>query len=59
MVEAVGECVKEGVRMVVEGEELTGRGELRVVAGLETGEASVRMDGCGRGGIGDDWAGED
>jgi hypothetical protein len=58
-VEAVGECVdEEDVRMVVEGEEL-GRGELWVVAGLETGDASVRMEGCGRGGIGDDWAGEE
>lgn len=49
---------EEDVRMVVEGEEL-GRGELWVVAGLETGDASVRMEGCGRGGIGDDWAGEE
>ena len=55
----MGECVEEGVRMVVEGEELIGRGELWVVAGLETGDASVRMEGCERVGIGDDWAGED
>lgn len=51
--------VEEGER-TVEGEELViRRGELWVVAGLETEVASERMDGCGRGGIGDDWEGEE
>jgi hypothetical protein len=60
MVEAVGEgVVEEGERMV-EGEELEiKRGELWVVVGLETGVASERMEGCGRGGIGDDCEGEE
>jgi len=54
-VEAVGECVVEEGERMVEGEELViRRGELWVVAGLEAEVASERMDGCGRGGIGDD-----
>ncbi len=61
IVEAVRECgLEEGERMVVEGEELVrGRGELWVVAGLETGGDRERMEGGGRGGAGDDCEGED
>lgn len=58
----MGECVVEERERTVEGEELVirrGEGELWVVAGLEAEVASERMDGCGRGGIGDGWEGEE
>ena len=58
--EAVGECVvEEGERMVETEGLVRTRGELLLVAGLETGDASERIEGCGRGGIGDDWEGEE
>jgi hypothetical protein len=45
---------------MVEGDGLvTGRGELMVVAGLDMGGDRERMEGCGRGGTGDGWEGED
>lgn len=45
---------------MVEGEGLaTRRGELMVVAGLDTGGDKERMEGCGRGGTGNGWEGED
>jgi hypothetical protein len=44
---------EEGKMMVLEGEEVV-RGELWVVAGLGTGDAREIMEGCGRGGTGDD-----
>ncbi len=63
MVEAVRECLgDEGERMVVEGEGLVtrrGPGELMVVAGLEAGGDSERMEGCGSEGTDCDWEGED